>query len=974
MPAVPRGAFVRCPWLWKISATGGEAQRLPLGPANHIAYAADNNGTVIGRATGEPARWKRYRGGTAGQLWIDTQGKGEFQPLAPVAGNMTTPLWIGQRLYFIADHEGVGNIYSCLPSGQDVQRHTHHDTYYCRSAQTDGQHIVYHAGADLYAYSLASAESQRVNIELRSVRTQCQRKFVDVPRYLQEYSLAPDGHALLLTVRGKPFTLANWEGAVCQHGERDGVRYRLTQWLNDGQRLVTISDNDGEEKLEIHPSDGSAAPQRLTELDIGQALELVVCPQTKDNDKDQLLITNSRLQLLHIDLHTQQLRVLDQSAHNPITGASWSPDGRWCAYAFYTTLDTRAIKVCLLETGQTSFVTKAEGNDLAPVWDTQGKYLYFLAQRSFDAFNDMVSSYVHIPLTSRPMLVTLRHDTPNPFVPQPRPLVEEEKKDEDKKEQTPAPITIDLDGISQRMIAFPCPLGYYQQIAALDHKVILTEFPAPVHTLVDEDEKEAQGKLSIYDFTKLKQETLISEVDSFCLARDHKTLAYQSKERLRVIKAGEKPPEQEDGEDEDAVGRHTGWIDLTRAKVSILPMAEWQQMYREAWCAQRDRFWTADMSGVDWQQVYKRYLPLLARVATRGEFSDLLWEMQGELGTSHAYVQGGDYRDAPDYAQGCLGADFVYDAEHDGYRITAIPCGDSWEEGKDSPLNAAGVDIKVGDVLLAVGGQRVSRAVTPEQLLVNLAEQEVQVTFSRDDNTRVVTIKTLRSDRDLRYRAWVNRNRDYVHTNSGGKVGYIHIPHMMVEGYAEFHRGFIAELHRDALLIDVRCNGGGYVSQFIFEKLTQRVLGYDIRRWGSPVPYPYHATQAPLVAVTDEQAGSDGDVFSHCFKLLKLGKLIGKRTWGGVIGIDAGCELVDGGHTTQPGFALWFNDVGWQVENYGTDPDIEVNYRPQDYVAGNDPQLDRGIAELKQQLESNPPKLPTFDQRPQLPLPRLPSS
>ena len=538
------------------------------------------------------------------------------------------------------------------------------------------------------------------------------------------------------------------------------------------------------------------------------------------------------------------------------------------------------------------------------MWDTQGKYIYFLAQRSFDAFNDMVKNYILPPLTSRPMLVTLRQDIPNPFIPQPRPLVEEDKKDEDKKDKELKPITIDMDGITQRLIAFPCPLGYYQQIAALDHKVILTEFPAQAHKLpdYDEDETELQGKLSVYDFTKFKQETLISEIDSFCLARDYKTLAYRSKERLRVIKAGEKPPEQEEDEDEDAVGRHTGWVDLARVKVSIMPVAEWRQMYRQAWCAQRDYFWTEDMSGVDWQQVYKRYLPLLARVATRGEFSDLLWEMQGELGTSHAYVQGGDYRDYPDYAQGCLGADFIYDAKHDGYRITDIPCGDSWEEGKDSPLNAAGTEIKVGDVLLAVGGQRVSRSVTPEQLLVNLAEQEVQVTFKKNDNsTRVLTLKTLRSDRDLRYRAWVNRNRHYVHTKSGGKVGYIHIPHMMVDGYAEFYRGFVAELRRDALLIDVRCNGGGYVSQFILEKLTQRVLGYDIRRWGKPFPYPYYATQAPMVAVTDENAASDGDIFSHCFKLLKLGKLIGKRTWGGVIGIDAGCELVDGGKTTQPG-------------------------------------------------------------------------
>lgn len=963
------GAFDRSKWLWKIAVTGGAPQRMPFGPANHIACSA--KGTVIGRSTGDPARWKRYRGGTAGQLWLDLQGDGQFQLLAPVAGNLTTPMWIGSRLYFIADHEGVGNIYSCLPSGTDLQRHTHHDTYYCRSAQTDGKRIVYHAGAELYSYEVGRDTTQRIEVELHSTRTQCQRKYVDVSRYLQEYELAPDGHALLLTVRGKPFTMANWEGAVCQHGERDGVRYRLTQWLSDGKRLVTISDVGGEERLEIHSCDGSVPPLRLTELDIGKAIQLVVAPYTKDHQKDLLLIANNRLELLHIDLHTRQLRVLDKSEHRCLSGVSWSPDACWCAYDFYATQNTRAIKICQLETGATYYVTKAEFNDMSPVWDTQGKYLYFLAQRTFDAFSDMARLQLDPPLTTRPMLIPLRKDLVSPFIPQPRPLTE--KKGEDNKEL--APLVIDLDGIEQRVVAFPCPPSYYKQIAALDNKVILTEFPAPAHTVMsdDSDKPEPSGKLSVYDFAKLKQETLVSEVDSFRLSRDHGTLVYRNKDRLRVIKAGEKPPKRDD-KDKEGVGRHTGWVDLARAKVAIVPVAEWRQMYREAWCAQRDYFWNADMSGVDWQRVYQRYLPLVERVATRGEFSDLLWEMQGELGTSHAYVLGGDYRTAPDYAQGFLGADFVYDTEHDGYRVAHIPCGDSWEKGKDSPLNAAGVDIQEGDVLLAIGGQRVSRAVTPEQLLVNLAEQDVQVTFQSGTSNakRVVTLKTLRSERALRYRAWVNRNRHYVHTKSSGKIGYLHIPHMMIEGYAEFYRGFVAELHHAALLIDVRCNGGGYVSEFILEKLTRRGLGYGIRRWGTPVSYPLRSPPALLVAVTDENAGSDGDIFSHCFKLLKLGKLIGKRTWGGVIGIDASHEFVDGGHTTQPSYSFWFIDVGWKVENYGTDPDIEVNYRPQDYIASNDPQLDRAIAELGQQLEAQPPQVPTFEPRPHLPLPDMP--
>ena len=333
------------PWIWKISADGGEPQRLSYGPANHIDFS-DTGGVVIGRLTREPARWKRYRGGTAGQLWVDIEGDGQFQPLAPVDSNFTTPMWIGERIYFISDHEGVGNIYSCLPNGEDVQRHTHQDTYYARSAQTDGTHIVYHAGADLFVHNIENNTDARVDVDFRSPRIQRQRKFVSASRYLREYALTPDGHALALTVRGKPFTMANWEGAVLQHGERSGARYRFTKWLNDGKRLVTLSDVGGEEALEIHTRDGSADLVRLDTLDLGHIRSLEVSPETKNEKNDCLLLINNRFELLHIDLETQEMRVLDKSHHQNIQGVVWSPDGEWCAYSFPSTETTRSIKLC----------------------------------------------------------------------------------------------------------------------------------------------------------------------------------------------------------------------------------------------------------------------------------------------------------------------------------------------------------------------------------------------------------------------------------------------------------------------------------------------------------------------------------------------------------------------------------------------------------------------------------------------------
>ena len=974
------------PWIWKICAEGGEPQRLSYGPANHIDFS-DTGGVILGRLTREPARWKRYRGGTAGQLWIDAQGDGEFQPLAPVDSNFTTPMWIGERIYFISDHEGVGNIYSCLPTGEDIQRHTHQGTYYCRSAQTDGTHIVYHAGADLFVYDIENNTDTPVDVEFRSPRIQRQRKFVSASRYLREYALTPDGHALALTVRGKPFTMANWEGAVLQHGERSGTRYRFAKWLNDGKRLITLSDADGEEALEIHTRDGSADIVRLDTLDIGHVRSLTVSPQTKDDKNDCLLLINNRFELLHIDLETQEMRVLDKSHYQNIQGAVWSPDGEWCAYSFPSTETTRSIKLCKIETGETWLVTQPEFSDFSPAWDPDGKYLYFLSYREFNPVYDALHFDLGFPSAMRPLLITLQETLGNPFVPEPHPL-EEEKDKENEKEQGEAsdekdeksekeskPITIDLDGISQRVVAFPYPRGHYGQIAGIEGKAIFTSFPSQERSgPFDDDGGSARGTLHAYDFKEQKKERLVSGIDDFQLSRDGNALVYSGGSRLRVIKAGKKAESDSKSGGRGRPSRQSGWIDLNRIKASVIPTAEWHQMYREAWRLQRDYFWTEDMSGVDWEHVYQRYLPLVDRIATRGEFSDLMWEMQGELGTSHAYEFGGDYRRSPNYAQGFLGADFVYDTGSGGYRITHIPQGDAWEATKDSPLNAPGINVHKGDILLAIGGQHLSETVSPGELLVNLANQEVQATFQNaDDNEkRVVTLKVLRSERELRYREWVSQNRQYVHEKTDGKVGYVHIPDMSRRGYAEFHRGFLAEVSYPGLLVDVRYNGGGHVSQLLLEKLSRRRIGYDVPRWGTPHPYPDASVLGPMVAVTNENAGSDGDIFSHCFKLMELGLLIGKRTWGGVIGISPHQMFVDRGGTTQPEYSFWFVDVGWRVENYGTDPDIEVDYRPQDYTTENDPQLDRAIEELLRQMQENPPEIPDFGDRPRLTLPTLP--
>ena len=976
--------------LYTVDVEGNSPERINLGPAQAIAYGP-SGGVVIGRNTNDPARWKRYRGGTAGQLWIDPSGSGEFHPLIDLKGNLASPMWIGERLYFISDHQGIGNLYSCLPSGDDLRRHTDHEDFYARNPSTDGKRIVYHYGADLYLYDPLANESAPVPVEFHSPQTQRNRKFVSARKYLQDWTLHPQGHHTAISTRGKVFAFANWEGAVLQHGEpatEGSARYRLPEWLNDKERLIAVTDAGGEESFVIMSRDQE--PLVLSGLDIGRPEAIAVNPK-----KDQIVFSNHRYELILLDLTTRELRRIDRGKAGPIAGFDWSPDGEWVAYSVSVSLQVMALKLWQATTGQSFPLTRPVLRDVAPAFDLSGKYLYFLSYRTFDPVYDNLHFDLNFPRGMKPYLITLQKELPSPFIPVPKPP-EEKKEDQengDKKDNGESnenkeekkngpPVQIDLEDIEARIVEFPIAEGLYGRVAGTAKgKVLYSRYP--VEGALNQpwlpDEPSAKGTLLVYDFEDEKEETLVSGITDFRLSRDGKALIYRAGNRLRVLKAGAKP----DNHSDDGPCRKSGWLDLGRAKVSVVPGTEWRQMFREAWRLQRDQFWTPDMSQVDWLAIHDRYLPLVDRVSSRSEFSDLMWEMQGELGTSHCYELGGDYRPEPDYAQGFLGADFVYDAAAESWRLAHIAQGDPWDENGDSPLNGPGINVRPGDKLIAINGRKLSHSLPPEACLVNLAGSELTLTVGHQPSegsepseglTRTVTVKALRSDMPVHYREWVERNRRRVHQATGGRVGYVHIPDMGARGYAEFHRGFLAEVDRDGLIVDVRFNSGGHVSSLILEKLARRRIGYDTSRWGQePEPYPPQSVLGPMVALTNEHAGSDGDIFSHGFKLLNLGPLLGKRTWGGVIGIWPRHSLVDGTVTTQPEFSFWFTDVGWGVENYGTDPDIEIDHTPQDYARGVDTQLERAIQETLKLMEAHPPQRPQFKDKPSRALPKLPA-
>jgi tricorn protease len=843
-----------------------------------------------------------------------------------------------------------------------LRQHTRHREYYARFASSDGRRVVYHCGADLWLFDPAGDRSERIDTVLPSSRPQRSRRFVAPGKLIETVALHPQGHSLAITARGGAYTMPLWEGAPRRHGPVSIARQRLAAWLADGERVATVSDAGGEEEIVIRAVGGKGGKDRTISGDHGRIRTLHPSP----SGPDRIAATNHRHELILIDVDRRAETVVHRSPYTWIAGVDWSPDGRWLAFAAATTRTTMSLFLYDADGGDLTAIGRSDFTDFRPSFDPEGRYLAFLSARAFDPIPDGLFHDYGFPRAVLPMLVTLQAATPSAFAVaarEPRPPGPPAPKDPAKAGETEKVSGIDLEEIAARVEAFPVPAAAYVQLEMARGRAYLLSMPlVPPPRGVNPDPP--GGRLESWDFATDKLEPVAEGVTGFTISADGKVLAIRANGRLRVIPVGSKEEKEN-----DKPGRDTGLVDLDRIRIEVNPGAEWQQMFREAWRLQRDHYWYEDLGGVDWEEVHDRYQPLVERVASRAEFSDLMWEMQGELGTSHAYELGGDYRPPPVWTQGQLGADLRF--ERGAWRVDRIPVGDEWNPGASSPLVGPGLDVREGDRIVAVDGREVSATISPQSLLVERASRPVTLTVKRGrDPARDVVVTPLTDEFPLRYRDWVESNREWVSELSQGKAGYIHIPDMGAPGFAEFHRYWKASVDSPGLVIDVRFNSGGNVSQLLMEKLIRRRIGYRITRWRQPYAFPTDAPAGPMVCVTNEDSGSDGDIFSHTFKMLGLGPLIGTRTWGGVVGIWPQQSLVDGTVTTQPEFATWFTDVGYGVENYGTEPDIEVVIRPQDYGAGFDPQLERGVEELLKLIEEAPPLVPELGDRPLVRFPR----
>ncbi|MFI1025955.1 S41 family peptidase [Streptomyces olivaceus] len=1000
--------FSHLTWAHKVSPDGDPGRRLPWGPVTDI-QVADLEGerrTLLlnGTPPHEPAAWKRYRGGATGRLWLHGE-----QLLPDLGGHLAAPMFTGGRIAFLSDHEGVGNLYSCAHDGTGLRRHTDHDAFYARNAASDGTRVVYQCAGDLWIVDDLAPGSAPRRIDVRLSGPRAGRRTYQVPaaQHVGGVSVDETGRASAVVVRGSLYWLTHRDGPARTIADTPGVRVRLPEMLGESGRIAYVSDAEGEDAVEIAHlprATGGRAARRLASGRLGRVLELV-----SDPTGDRLAVASHDGRLLLLDVtegDTEVARVLDavdapetetapgagptrtgaepapataaaagataaaaggtvteltRSVNGPVRDLAFSPDGAWLTWSHPGIGRTlRQIRMARIggQNGPAPLivdVTDGRFEDENPVFTRDGRYLAFLSWRGFDPVYDVHTGDLSFPLGCRPYLVPLSSATPSPFAlnPEGRPAAGGLDPLEDESGEGGA-VTVETEGLASRVTPFPVTASKYSTLCPVEGGgLVWLRWPisgALGETFANPADPSEQPTLEHFHLAKARKSELVDHLDWFRVSGDGSRLVVLDEGDLRAV------PATEAGD-----GDSTTWIDLRRILHEADPAAEWRQAYDEAGRLTRAHFWDPGMCGIDWDAVLDQYRPLVERVASPDDFADLLREVLGELGTSHAYVAAARRNEGPAHyqrRQGLLGANFV--CREGSWLVRRILPGDSSDSRARSPL--AGTGIREGAVLTHVDGRPVDPVTGPFPLLAGAGGTTVELTFAPAEGgpgpSRRVAVVPLTDERPLRYQDWVAKRREVVRELSGGRCGYLHIPDMGGSGWAQFNRDLRMEVSRPALIVDVRGNAGGHISELVVEKLTRTILGWDLTRDAQPVSYASNAPRGPVVAVADEATSSDGDMITAAFKLLRLGPVVGQRTWGGVVGMTGRHVLGDGTVITVPMNAAWFDAYGWSVENYGVAPDVEALRTPLDWAEGRYTVLDEAVRLALELLAANPPATP----------------
>lgn len=916
--------------LFIANVNGGLNEQLPFVEGSWLSYSPDGKKIAFNRVMREFRTWKYYRGGMADDIWIFDFDTKDLVNVTNNDAQDIFPMWAGDKIYFCSDRDRTMNLFVYDTKKKQIEKVTDYTLYDIKFPSLGDKDIVYENGGMLYRYNLEDGKIYDIPVQILNDEMNSRPKYVDASKYINSYSISPDGNRLALGARGDVWTVPAKSGITRNITKSDNAHDRDVAWSPDGKYIAYISDRTGEDELYIQSQDGKDAAIQLTTPES-------VSSTYKSNpvwspDGKKILWYDKMNRLNMIDVSSKKVTEVAKSEAGEIYRYSWSPDSKWIAYVMPSLREHAVICIYNVENGESNPVTDNWFSSSNPVFDLSGDYLYFTSERDFNpdyswtewnhSYNDMTRIY----------LVTLRKDIKSPFITDNDEVtVEEPKKDSKKdKKDSEVKVSIDFDGIVERIIPLPVEPGSYWNLVPAENGLY--------YVCSGND-----GGLNYFDI-KTKKSDNIGKYYGFEFTPDMKKMLVSANRKFAIVDAPKSTLKIKD-EDYVSLDNMKKWVDVRQ---------EWAQIYKEAWRQMRDYFYAPNMHGVDWNAMYDKYAVLVPYAGDRNDVNYLIGELIGELNIGHAYVGGGDRAEADRIKQGLLGAQLIRD-ESGFYKITKILKGESWNKSTVSPLREVGVDAKEGDFIVAVDGVSTQDMNDIYESLVGKANTAVVLSLNEKPELKGahdVVVKTIDDEHLLYYYNWVQDNIRKVDEATDGQVGYIHIPDMGPDGLNEFVKYFYPQLGKKALIIDDRGNGGGNVSPMIIERLRREIAMYNVSRNCGVTTKPSEMMNGPKVLLLNKYSASDGDLFPWQFKYYNIGKTIGTRSWGGVVGIRGSLPFIDGGFLNRPEFAPFDSDGNWIIEGHGVDPDIVIDNNPYLEFNGEDAQLNKAIEVILEELKN----------------------
>ena len=948
--------------LYTVPVGGGMPEALPMPKSGAGDLSPDAEKVVYSPLFRDFRTWKRYEGGWAQQLYIFDIKTHAAEKITEGVRSHRDPMWIGAKIYYSSDADGTLNLYSYDPASKKTQELTHSTKWDVRWPSTDHKNqIVYESDGELNILDVTTLQSKHISIEVPSDDVSARPAHVSAAGQIENFDLSPKGERAAIVARGDVFTAPIEKGPTRNLTNSSNAHDKWARWSPNSAKIAFISDLDGEDEVYVVNQDGTTKPEELT-----HGFHAMLYAPEWSGDGKRLAFSDKDGKLFVLALDDKKVTEVARDPNGRLRDYTWSHDGGHVAFTMTNPNGFRSLYIWSVADAQVHRVTSEFFNLGDPTWDPDGNYLYYVAVHDFQPALSQVEFDYAADRGSGIFALALRKDVKNPFPPESDEVTvskegdkgdkaKADDKDKDKKDDKSADqkeekkkeyMRIDFDGLSDRVTRVPIEGDNYEGLAVTKDYLVYGRAGTPFYGR----DSFPQATLVLYSLKERKESTLAENLEGFRISDDGKKILVRFEHDFKLYDA--KP----EGKGNPKTVSTAGMM------VDRVPQQEWMEIFNEVWRRYRDFFYAKNMNGYDWEGLRQQYAALVPYVAHRSDLNYVLGEMVSELNTSHSYIEGGDY-DMPKRPQVALaGARFELDHAAGRYRIAEIYRGQNEEELYRSPLTEVGVDAHEGDYILAIDGEDLTPTKNPYQLLLNKANRPVQFTLNSkptSDGARQVSYKPITTERNLIYLDWVAHNRQAVSKATNGRVGYIHIPDMGAAGIREFIKFYYPQIRKEALVVDVRGNGGGNISQMLIQRLYRPLLGTGFDRVSDYTgTYPNETFYGPKICLINETSASDGDIFPYMFRQAGLGPLIGKRTWGGVVGISGRGPLLDGGTVFVPEYATGSAEGKYVIEGHGVDPDIEVENDPASVISGRDPQLERGIAEVMKALESNPKKLP----------------